>query len=144
MTAARDRSPGWRVTLDGKDLTDRIEPRLLELTITEARGGEADEVNLRIHDHDGRMALPKRGVTLAVAIGWKGEALVDKGTFIVDEVEHSGAPDTISVRGRSAALATPMRSRQERSWHNTTLGAIVQQLAGDHGLQAKVAVGRKI
>ena len=27
--------PAWRVTLDGTDLTERMRPRLLELTITE-------------------------------------------------------------------------------------------------------------
>lgn len=139
MTDARTRAPAWRVVLDGQDLTSRIAPRLLELTLTEAKGGEADELNLRIHDHDGRMALPKKGVTLSVAIGLQGEGLVDKGTFTVDEVEHSGSPDVISVRARSAALATPMRSRKERSWHATTLGAIVREIAGEHGLQAKVA-----
>lgn len=138
MSLARTRAPDWRVVLDGQDLTSRIAPRLIDLELTEARGGEADELTLRIHDHDGRMALPKRGVTLSVAIGWKDAGLVDKGTFTVDEVEHSGSPDVITVKGRSAALATPMRMRKERSFHDTTLGAVVKAIAGDHGLQAKV------
>lgn len=33
--------PQWRVVLDGIDLTERIAPRLLDLTLTECRGGEA-------------------------------------------------------------------------------------------------------
>ncbi|HEY5804872.1 MAG TPA: phage late control D family protein [Lysobacter sp.] len=131
--------PAWRVELDGKDLTDRIRPRLLELTLTEARGGEADQLDLQIHDHDGRMALPKRGVKLSVAIGWQDGGLIDKGTFRVDEVEHSGSPDIITVRARSADLTHPMRTRRERSWHDVTLGAVVRNLAGEHGLQARIA-----
>ncbi|CAD7378270.1 phage late control D family protein [Xanthomonas arboricola] len=131
--------PQWRVVLDGTDLTQRIAPRLLDLTLTECRGGEADQLDLRIHDHDGKMALPKRGVRLAVALGWKATGLVDKGTFIVDEVEYSGAPDIITVRARSADLTADMRTRRERSWHNTTLGAVLNTLAGEHGLTPRVA-----
>lgn len=132
-------TPQWRVVLDGTDLTERIAPRLLDLTLTECRGGEADQLDLRIHDHDGKMALPKRGVRLAVALGWKAAGLVDKGTFIVDEVEYSGAPDIITVRARSADLTADMRTRRERSWHNTTLGTVLNTLAGEHGLTPRVA-----
>lgn len=131
--------PVWSVILDGTDLTGRIRPRLIDLTLTEARGGEADQLDLRIHDHDGRMALPRRGVDLSVAIGWADAGLIDKGTFRVDEIEHSGAPDVITLRARSADLTQPMRTRRERSWHATTLGAVLRTLAGEHGLQARVA-----
>ena len=130
--------PIWRVTLDGADLTERMRPRLLDLGLSEARGGEADQLDLRIHDHDGRMAIPSRGALLRVAIGWKGEGLVDKGSFLVDEAEHSGAPDIISVRARSANLTQPMRTRTERSWHDTTLGAVLKDVANKHGLKTRI------
>ena len=125
--------------MDGADLTARVAPRLIELTLTEDRGGEADQLDIRVHDHDGKMALPRRGVTLAVAIGWQESGLVDKGTFEVDEVEYSGSPDTITIRARSANLTKDMRSRRERSWHDTTVGAVVRAIAGEHGLSARVA-----
>lgn len=130
--------PAWRVTLDGTDLTERIRPRLLELSLSEARGDEADQLDLQIHDHDGRMAIPNRGALLQVAIGWRGEGLVDKGSFLVDEAEHSGAPDIISIRARSADLTRPMRTRAERSWHDTTLAAVLKDIAGRHGLKTRL------
>lgn len=113
--------PAWRVVLDGVDLTERLAPRLLDLSLTESRGDEADQVDLRVHDHDGRLALPRRGVTLQVAIGYEGSGLFDKGTFKVDDVEHSGSPDIITIRARSADLTGAVRRRRERSWHDTTL-----------------------
>ncbi|HEL3749739.1 TPA: phage late control D family protein [Stenotrophomonas maltophilia] len=131
--------PAWRVTLDGKDLTDRIAPRLIELTLKECRSGEADQLDLRIHDHDGRMALPRKGVTLTVALGWREAGLIDKGTFVVDEVEHSGPPDVITIRARSAELTKTMRTRRDRSWHDTTVGAVIGAIAGEHSLRARVA-----
>ncbi|MGO4222121.1 phage late control D family protein [Lysobacter sp. TAF61] len=138
MTAAAYAVPAWRVVLDGKDLTDKIRPRLLDLTLSEARGGEADQLDLRIHDHDGRMALPRRGVELSVAIGWADSGLIEKGRFRVDEVEHTGAPDLITIRARSADLTHPLRTRRERSWHSATLGTIIRNIAGEHGLQVRI------
>ncbi|UII65644.1 phage late control D family protein [Xanthomonas translucens] len=127
------------MVLDGEDLTARIAPRLIDLSLTEDRGGEADQLDLRIHDHDGKMSLPRRGVTLTVAIGWKDSGLVEKGTFEVDEVEYSGSPDVITIRARSANLTQSLRNRRERSWHATTLGAVIRGIAGEHGLTARVA-----
>ena len=118
MPRAAHETPGsvaWRVNLDGRDLTDRIRPRLLDLTLTESRGDEADQLDLRIHDHDGRLEIPRRGVDIVVAIGWEGAALVDKGRFRVDEAQHEGAPDIITVRARSADLTAELRTRKERS-----------------------------
>ncbi|SMR01509.1 bacteriophage P2 gpD protein [Xanthomonas fragariae] len=54
-------------------------------------------------------------------------------------MEYSGAPDIITVRARSADLTADMRTRRERSWHNTTLGAVLNTLAGEHGLTPRVA-----
>lgn len=139
MTASAYPVPAWRVVLDGQDLTERLAPRLLDLTLTEARGDEADQLDLRIHDHDGRIALPARGVTLELALGWQGHGLFNKGTFIVDDVEHSGAPDIITVRARSADLTGALRSRRERSWHDTTLGQVLDAIASEHGLKSAVA-----
>lgn len=139
MSAAPYPQVAWRVVLDGQDLTERLAPRLLDLTLTESRGDEADQVDLRVHDHDGRLALPRRGVTLEVAIGWRESGLFEKGTFVVDDVEHSGAPDILTIRARSADLTGAVRSRRERSWHDTTLGAILGTIAGEHSLRASIA-----
>jgi len=127
-------TPAWRVSLDGQDLTGRVRPRLLELTLCETRGDESDQLDLKIHDHDGQMAIPRRGVMLTVAIGSMQQGLVDKGQFRVDEVEHGGAPDIISIRARSADFTRDLRIRKSRSWHEQTLGAIVGGIAGEHGL----------
>ena len=78
-----DRIPAWRVTLDGADLTARIRPRLLDLTLSENRGEEADQLDLRIHDHDGRMDIPRRGVVIAVAIGWQVYELTDSAVWLL-------------------------------------------------------------
>lgn len=57
----------------------------------------------------------------------------------VDEIEHSGAPDTLTIRGRSADFRGTLNSRREQSWHDTTLGQIVETIAARNKLTASVA-----
>lgn len=131
--------PAWSVSLDGQDLTAKLQPRLVSLTLTEKRGEDADQLDLVVHDHDGLMAIPSPDAKLTVALGWLGDDgnpdLVEKGAFQVDEIEHAGAPDEITIRARSADFTEELRIRKTRSWKNTTLGAVLRQVAGEHALQ---------
>jgi phage protein D len=134
----------FRVTLDGDDLTDRLRPRLVALTLTEKRGGEADQLDIIIDDSKGKMALPRAGVQLKVQLGWKKGSdvragLVDKGSFTVDEIEHGGPPDVITIRAGSADFTSEVRTRREGSWHDTTLGAIIADVAARNKLTARCA-----
>lgn len=129
----------YRVTLDGRDLSRLMAPFLISLSLSESRAEEADTLDIVLDDSRNTFAIPKRGAAIKVAIGWVGEPLVDKGTFTVDEVEHSGAPDIITIRARSASMTEAMHERREQSWHGQTIGAIVRAIAARHSLKQVVA-----
>lgn len=148
--------PDYRVTVDGLDITPRLKgqvqppgggrprPRLISLSLTDKREGQADELTLQIDDSDGMAPLPPIGATVTVALGWlQGSevtpGLADKGRFTIDEVAHDGPPDTISVTARSADFTGDAKVRRERSWHDTTLGAIVADVARAHGWTPRIA-----
>src|SRR5699024_3400677 len=78
-------SPDIDITINNNTLANLTE-RLMTLSLTDNRGFEADRVTLTIDDADGQLQLPQRGARLNVMIGWRGEALVNKGVYIVDEV----------------------------------------------------------
>lgn len=131
-------APSYRLTVDGRDITPTVEARLVSLRLEEKRGGDADQLDLVLSDADGKLAIPKQGATIAVALGWQGEALVDKGTFKVDEVEHNGAPDQITIRARSADLTKTLRDKRDQSWHETDLGQILGTIAKRNGLTGRI------
>jgi phage protein D len=142
-THRRQNLADFRVTMDGKDLTDRLRPRLISLRLTEKRGGEADELELVLDDSDGKLAIPRKGVVITCALGWRRgtdviAGLVDKGRFTVDDASWDSAPDTITVRARSADLTAGYRVRREASHRDTTLGAVAQRVAAAHGYTAHV------
>lgn len=126
------------------DITAKVRPRLVSLSLSEKRGEEADQLDIVLDDTDGRLDLPPTGATLQLQIGWKqGSAvvvgLVDKGRFVVDEVSHSGPPDQVTIRARAADFASDIKTRREKAYHGTTLGAIVGEVAGRHSLKARCA-----
>jgi phage protein D len=69
----------------------------------------------------------------------RGPGLVHKGSFKVDEVNHSGPPDQIRIRARAADFTSAIRNRREQSWANTTLGAVLQDIAGRNALALRIA-----
>lgn len=126
--------PVYQLLVDGNDISAAIRPRLMSMTITDNRGFTADTIEITLDDSDGQLDMPRRGATLRAFIGWQGSALVDKGTYKIDEVEHNGAPDVLTIRGKSADLRGGMNKLRERSWHQITVSSIVEQLAAPYQL----------
>lgn len=136
------KSPAFSIVIEGKDVTTVLDTRLMSLTLTDNRGFEADQLDLELDDADGLIALPRRGAVIQLALGWKGQPLFPKGAFTVDEIEHSGAPDRLSIRARSADFRETLNTRREKSWHQTTVGEVVKEIAARHNL--KVALGKDL
>lgn len=134
-------APAYLLRLNEKDITTLISPRLISLNLTDNRGFEADQLDIELDDSDGQLQMPGRGAVLSVFLGWHGEALIGKGDFTVDEVAHRGAPDTLTIRARSADFRGSLNSRRELSYHDTTLGAIVEQVAKRNNLTPMLADG---
>lgn len=136
------RSPAFSITIEGKDVTTALDARLMSLTLTDNRGFEADQLDLELDDADGQIVLPRRGAVIQLALGWKGQPLFPKGAFTVDEIEHSGAPDRLTIRARSADFRETLNTRREKSWHQTTVGDVVKEIAARHNL--KMALGKDL
>lgn len=65
--------------------------------MTDNRGFEADQLDIELDDTDGKVELP-RGAVLTSGLGWQGSALLKYAVPTVDEIEHRGAPDTLTFR----------------------------------------------
>ena len=131
--------PAFRIAVDGLDIAQIISPRLMSLELTDNRGVEADQLSITLSDHDGLLTIPPKGAVVRLWLGWSDTGLVDKGTYTVDETEHSGAPDVLSIRARSADLRKGLKTKRERSWSNTTLGDVLGDIAIGNGLTATIS-----
>jgi hypothetical protein len=132
-------SPAFQVVVDDEDITNKIAPRLISFTLNECGGDESDQLDLALSDADGMLAIPPRGAAINVQIGWKKSGLVDKGVFTVDEVEHSGTPDQITLRARTANFTASFRQVQTETFHDTTLGGIIELIAFKNELRPGIS-----
>ncbi|QDQ27685.1 phage late control D family protein [Chitinimonas arctica] len=129
--------PQYRLTVDGAKVS--LDGRLESLTLTDNRGFEADQLDIVLCDADGKLGIPTRGALATLSLGWADGELVDKGSYIVDEVEHSGAPDKLTIRARSADLRAGLSTKREASYHQTAVGKLVRIVAGRNSLGAVVS-----
>ena len=142
------RQPAWSLTVDGDRIDAVVQPRLMSLSLTEKRGSDADELELVLSDHDGKVRIPRKGATITLSLGWldlgegRSPVLVDKGKFKVDETGHSGAPDVLTIRARSADLTRGFRAQRAQSWTDSTLGDVLGDVAGRNGLQLHCAADK--
>ena len=141
------RIPAFKVVITTKDnkqqdITQVVSSRLINLSLTDNRGLEADTLDLELSDHDGKLALPPRNATISLALGWKGKPLIDKGQYSVDEVQFSGganSADRLTIRARAADLKGTLTEQKERSFHKKKLGEIVNEIAQGNKLKSQVA-----
>jgi Phage protein D len=132
-------APDFMLAFGKDDITEVFRERLISLTMTDNNGFEADQLDIELDDSDGLVELPPRGASLSLWLGWQGSALLGKGSFIVDEIAYRGAPDVLTIRARSADFRGSLNSRREQSWHDTTLGTIVDTIAQRNKLIARIA-----
>jgi phage protein D len=132
------RTPVYRVTYEGKDITIPLSPYVVSVTYTDHEHGKSDEIQIRIEDRDARWKAgwyPAKGDTIVLAIGYEGEPMLPCGSFEVDEIEASGPPDTIDLKGLATPITKALRQRNTTAYEQKTLREIAAGIASKHGLE---------
>lgn len=132
-----DAKPGFALTVNGMP-AHLLNQNINSITLIENRGFDADTLQVTVNDSDGLIALPDRNAEITLAIGF-GLNLIDKGKFIVDSITHSGPPDIIIIGAHSADFKKEFLERKSGLYENKTLEEIIEEIAGKHKLEYKVA-----
>lgn len=146
--------PKFELRIEGKNVTDDVSPFVSQILYMDKLEGESDEVSIVLDDIAALWQTdwyPQQGDTLAVKMGYEGSELLDCGLFEIDEIELTGQPDIMTVKGIAAAINKDLRTRNSRAYENQTLKKIAQFIADKHGLNlidntsqlANIEVGRK-
>lgn len=139
--------PDYRLLANGVDFTDKIRERFVSLRYTDCAGLESDVLEFTLADHlpEAPIDIPPTGAELEFFLGY-GDSADRVGLFVVDELELGGQPAEMVIRARAATYSdskggkTSLQSQKTRSWpKSTTLGAMAQKIAKEHGMEAAVA-----
>lgn len=133
------------VTIAGHDVASAFDPYLLEFTYKDNIGGKSDEVQISLHNRDGKFSgewALKKGLPIDAAIickDWEGPGSnlqLPCGAFKIDEIEFSGPPDKIRIKAVSADLTGQLRDTDKtRAWENTSLSGVAGQIASENGFE---------
>lgn len=128
--------PGFRVTSSGNDITQQIADRLLSIRVQDEAGQKSDTLEISLDDRGQELPLPDEKVQLTVALGYtgSGQSLQEMGTYVIDEVEVSHPPAVVKIRAKAMEVSGRFKEQKTRSWHDKTIGEIIQQIAGEHGM----------
>lgn len=139
VAAARPvRTPFWRLTIEGRDVTREISPMVLSATYVDRLHGESDELVLQLEDSSGRWRdtwLPEEGDRVELQLGYAGEPLLPSGTFEVDQLESAGPPDTLTIRALAAGPTPELRTKRTAAYEGQTLRQVAERVAARHGLR---------
>ena len=124
----------------GNDITAQISDRLLSIRVQDEAGQKSDTVEITLDDRGQDLPLPTEQTELKVHLGYShdGNTPQEMGAYVVDEVEFSHPPATVRVRGKAMEFSPTFKQPKTRSWHERTIGQIVAQIAGEHGLTPQV------
>lgn len=135
--------PSFRIVADSRDITALINDRLLLLRTSDKPGMESDEFELRIDDRNQAVSLPVRGAKIEVYLGYD-QKLARLGSYTVDEVEVTGPPDTITIRGKASDMRGSGKTTRSGSWEGVPLAQIVRDVAARNGWTPVCSVQTKV
>ena len=101
---------------------------------------EGADITALINDRDSAVSLPSRGASIEVFLGYSGTALTRLGRYTVDEVELSGPPDTLVIRGKASDMRGSGKTTRNGSWEGVSLASIVKDVAARNGWEPVCSV----
>jgi len=132
--------PFIEVSVNGGPVSGGFYQRLISATIHDAPGQEADRVELKFDDANNEIAVPQKGAGIEVRFGFRGIGGFKMGSFIVEKSSINGGEEGefVTISGRSADMRSDLKEPLSEHFDDRSIGDIVSELAGRHGLGSKV------
>lgn len=125
----------YKIISNGKDITDAIISRLIEMSITDQQGDDSDSFSISLdNSKQPQIPLPATGTTLDVYLDG-----IFKGSFEVDELTEPVHEQWFSVHAKSAKIKEAFKAPRDESYDDITLGDLLNIVAGRHGFEPVIS-----
>ncbi len=133
-------APYFKLIYQGTDITADISEMVIEVTYTDHLHGKADEIEVTVHDKDGLWKsawYPETGSKMSLTILDGNGGALPCGEFELDQPNATGdrGGDRMVMRGLSAPISKPLRTKKTKAYERQSLGDIVQDVAKRVGLR---------
>ncbi|MCM8533736.1 MAG: contractile injection system protein, VgrG/Pvc8 family [Lentisphaeraceae bacterium] len=125
-------TPIYKVLANGQDISESLSKASASIKITDNAGIDSDTLSILCSLDN--IQVPATGAELKILIGYKSESVSNMGTFVVDEIEISKTTLAITAKAvnfskKSRTSKNTLKSQKDKSWTNTTIGSIVNEVA---------------
>ncbi len=129
------------VKVEDKPVHEVFYQRLLNATITDHAGNEADRFEAEFDDRGNDLEVPQSNSALQVIFGYENSISAFMGRFVVESVVSCGGSDGEILRlcGKSASMRKELKEQTSEHFDHKTVGEIVETLAKRHDYQAKIS-----
>lgn len=133
-------NPNFSINVSDKNVTPIVMDHLTEMRIVTTSDNTSDYLELVLDDREGGLKLPDQGRDIVVALGY-GESLSRMGVFIHSQTEYDLNPARLTVRASAADFRnnSNLKAPRTRSFHQITLGELVNQIARENGYIGRCA-----
>lgn len=132
--------PAFKLIINGKPL-NITRRQLIDLTITDNKAFESDQLSATISDAKNTINIPEKGAKIECWIGWeknKVPQLTYKGSFTVDDNGYDINPREITFYANSANFKEGLSKAETKSYHKKTFGNIAERIAKKHKLNLSI------
>ncbi|MDR1208042.1 MAG: hypothetical protein LBJ89_01680 [Holosporales bacterium] len=132
--------PLFDIQLRNTSLFEKIQPYLISLTLTDEPGLKSDKLDIVLADKN--LDIPQIGDLLKISLGDKETGLYDMGTFSIDG--YSLSHNEMRITAHAADFLEDFKNPKSRSFENTSSGnislaSVIQTIAADHNITARIS-----
>lgn len=133
--------PIIELTVDGKPVAGAFYERLMEFSCEDKEGIDSDRFDAKLLDGPPDfLEMPRKGAVVVARLGYRETGIRQVGRWIVDTIKGACLPYSVSIGGKAADLRKgKLKTRGEKHWDDKQLREIVEEVAGDAGLSARVS-----
>ncbi len=133
------------LTINGADVTRRLQNYLISISYTEVAEGGSDTLSITLDNRDGKWMkawYPQKGNSIGGKIKLKNwtatgkDRVLDLGKFTLDDVRFRFGPNEMELSGTSAPAASAFSTRdRDKTWKEVTLQEVAGRICKRYGLE---------
>ena len=131
--------PDFKISLGRIDRTPALRPILSSISVIDKPGIDADSCDIVLFASRS-LAIPESGTDVTVWLGYEESGVSEVFKGVINKIVYSGPPTVLSIQATGVPLSDEKRLQgsHTRSWNDTTLGAVFEEIIQTAGFVARV------
>ncbi|MCQ4630953.1 hypothetical protein GB927_012945 [Shinella sp. CPCC 100929] len=132
-------TPQIYCSINGRNVSGLMQPRLIRATVTDGTGIESDGVTVELDNAGDVIDRPQKGDPLVFGGGYRETGGPKRfGSYTIEDAEKSGPKRRLTVIARAGGVGEKSKEKKNRAWDGKTIKEIVNQIAGEMNLSPAV------